>query len=75
MIDAEIEVFILIKGFDESYSQTIYSRSSYTAKDFVFGGKFIRPFYVDESGMLVIDLTKVGDFEKVEIEKLLPSLN
>jgi hypothetical protein len=41
----------------------------------VFGGKFIRPFYVDESGMLVIDLTKVGDFEKVEIEKLLPSLN
>lgn len=75
MIEAEIEVFILIKGFDESYSQTIYSRSSYTAKDFVFGGKFIRPFYVDESGMLVMDLTKVGNWEKVEIENAVTVLN
>lgn len=75
MIDAEIEVFILIKGFDESYSQTIYSRSSYTFNDMIFGGKFIRPFHVDESGMLVMDLTKVGEWEKVEIENSVAILN
>ena len=69
MKDAEVEIFILIKGFDESYSQTIYSRSSFTAKDIVFGAKFVRPFFVDETGMLVLDLRKVGEYEKMEMEK------
>lgn len=61
----EFEVFILMKGFDDVFSQNIYSRRSYTSDQFVFNAKFKRPFYVDETGKTVIDLTKIGEYEKL----------
>lgn len=64
----EMEVFILLKGFDDVFSQTIYSRNSYTANQFVFGAKFRRPFHVNEKGKIVLDLTQVGVYDKVPME-------
>lgn len=62
----EVEVFILLKGFDDVFSQTIYSRHSYTADQFVWGAKFRRPFYVNEKGKTVLDLTKIGEYDLVQ---------
>jgi inward rectifier potassium channel len=78
----EVEAFITLKGFDETYSQTVYIRMSYTAKDFIYGAKFQRPFYVGETGQLVMDLRKVGNYDlvpmpervNVEIEKHLETI-
>jgi inward rectifier potassium channel len=67
MIDREIEVFILIKGFDETFSQIIYSRSSYTASDIVWGAKFNRPFSIGEDGKLVMDLRTLGSHYPIEL--------
>jgi inward rectifier potassium channel len=80
--DREIEAFITLKGFDETYSQTVYIRMSYTAKDVIYGAKFQRPFYVGETGQLVMDLRKVGNYDivpmptqaPVEIEKHLETI-
>jgi inward rectifier potassium channel len=63
----DVEVFVLLKGFDDVFSQTIYSRHSYMASDFVWGAKFRRPFYVNDKGQTVMDLTKLGAFDQVEI--------
>lgn len=63
----DIEVFVLLKAFDDVFSQTIYSRQSFTAEQFVFGGKFRRPFEVNSEGKLVMDLTKVGDYDTVTL--------
>lgn len=81
-IEKEVEAFITLKGFDETYSQTVYIRMSYTAKDFIYGAKFQRPFYVGETGQLVMDLRKVGSYDlvsmpapvQVEIEKHLETI-
>jgi inward rectifier potassium channel len=81
-IAKEIEAFITLKGFDETYSQTVYMRRSYTAKDFIYGAKFQRPFYVDETGQLIMDLRKVGNYDLVpmpgpahiEVEKHLETI-
>lgn len=81
-ISKEVEAFITLKGFDETYSQTVYIRMSYTAQDLIYGAKFQRPFYVGESGMLTMDLRKVGNYDlvpmpilaKVEIEKHLETI-
>ncbi|HWB64247.1 MAG TPA: potassium channel family protein [Chitinophagales bacterium] len=62
---ADVEVFVLLKGFEETFSQTIYSRQSYTANQFIYGAKFRRPFFVNEKGKLVMDLTKLGDYDKI----------
>lgn len=59
----DVEVFILIKGFDDVFSQTIYSRHSYLADEFVWNAKFKRPFHVNEKGKVVLDLMKVGEYD------------
>lgn len=61
----DAEVFVLLKAFDDVFSQTVYSRQSYTASQFVYGAKFRRPFDVNEQGKLVMDLTKVGEYDLV----------
>jgi inward rectifier potassium channel len=64
IVTMDFEVFVLLKGFDDVFSQTIYSRRSFTASQFVYGAKFRRPFSVRESdGKLVMDLTKVGEYD------------
>ena len=63
----DFEVFVLLKGFDDIFSQTIYSRYSFMSKSFVWGGKFKKPFYVNEQGRLVMDLRKVGEYDSVPL--------
>jgi len=67
---SDVEVFVLLKGFDDVFSQTIYVRSSYTSSQFVYGAKFSRPFYVrPDDGKLIMDLTKVGDYTSVPLQQ------
>jgi len=81
-IKKQTEAFITLKGFDETYSQTVYIRMSYTGKDVVYGAKFQRPFHVGEDGKLVMDLRKVGSYDlvsmptpvQVELEKHLETI-
>ena len=65
ILEKEIEAFITLKGFDETYSQTVYIRMSYTANDVIYGAKFQRPFYVGEDGQLIMDLRRVGSYDLV----------
>lgn len=59
----DFEVFILLKGFDDVFSQTIYSRHAYMTDSIVWGAKFRRPFFVNDNGKMVMDLSKVGDYD------------
>lgn len=61
----QAELLILVKGFDETFSQTVHSRYSYTFDEIEWGAKFIPAFEVDTSGDLLLDLRRVGDFRKV----------
>jgi inward rectifier potassium channel len=66
----DLEVFVLLKGFDDIFSQTIYSRHSFMAEQFIYGAKFRRPWIINEEGRIVMDLTKVGDYDVVELPVL-----
>ena len=65
--EMDVEVFVLIKGFDDVFSQTIYSRQSFMANQFVWGAKFRKPFQVNQQGKMVMDLTKVGEYDLVNL--------
>ena len=65
----EIEIFISLKGYDETYAQIIYIRMSYTWQDLIYGAKFQKPFYVGEDGKMNMDLRKVGNYDLVELPK------
>ena len=62
----QAELIILIKGFDETFSQTVHSRHSYRHDEFVWGAKFDQAFRVDPSGDLLLEINRLGDHSKTE---------
>jgi inward rectifier potassium channel len=61
----QAELIILIKGFDDTFSQTVHSRHSYRYDEFVWGAKFKSAFSVDPSGDLLLELNRLGDHHSV----------
>jgi inward rectifier potassium channel len=60
----QIELIVLVKGFDETFSQVVHSRYSYGADEIVWGAKFVRAFRVEPAGML-LELDKISEFVRV----------
>ncbi len=68
LINHKAEVLVFVKGFDDSFSNTVVARISYTAEEFIFGAKF-KPMY-HRSGVgnkTVLELDKLNAHEPVEI--------
>ena len=59
------EVLVLLKGFDESFSQTVYARYSYTGNEIEFGRRFERMFYTNDAGDVVVETAKLSNTQEV----------
>ena len=57
----QAEVLILIKAYDDTFSQTVLSRHSYRHEEVVWGKRFAPAFTVDADGDMVLELRKVGE--------------
>jgi inward rectifier potassium channel len=55
------EVMILIKAYDDTFSQTVLARRSYTFPEFVLGARFAPAFHADPAGDIVLDLPRVSE--------------
>lgn len=69
------EFMILLSGFDETFDQNIFVRYSYGADEIEWGAKYSRIFDFNENNQATVDLGRLGAFDKVEIDHLLPTLN
>ena len=58
----QAEVLILIKAFDETFSQTVNARYSYRYDELAWNAKFTPAFQIDEQGRMVLDVEGVGAF-------------
>jgi inward rectifier potassium channel len=57
----QAEVLILIKGYDDTFSQTVLARQSYRHDEILWGRRFAPAFHVDGRGELVLEVHKVGE--------------
>ena len=62
--ESETEILILIKGFDDSFAQTVHSRNSYTSDEIVWNAKFVN-MQENEGFMTIVDMAKLSDYLKV----------
>jgi inward rectifier potassium channel len=62
----QAEVLILIKGFDDTFSQTVHSRYSYRYDEMVWGARFKPAFEIDASGDINLDVDRVGVHDLAE---------
>jgi inward rectifier potassium channel len=63
--ELEAELLVMIKGFDDSFSQTVITRNSYKYNEIDWDVKFVRAFATDETGETIVDLEKLSSTEKI----------
>jgi inward rectifier potassium channel len=63
--EQEAELLIMVKGFDDSFSQHVISRSSYKHNEIDWNVKFVRAYSTDETGETIVDLEKVSETERL----------
>jgi inward rectifier potassium channel len=62
---ANMEVLVLIKGFDPTFSQTVHSRSSYMYHEIVFDARFKPTIGNDAEGRILVDLSQISRYESI----------
>ena len=64
--ECDAEFLILLNGFDETFSQTVHTRSSYKSDEIVWGARFRSMFNpTDEEGIISVDVRKLDEIERV----------
>jgi inward rectifier potassium channel len=61
LVGKQAEVIILLKGYDDTFSQTVISRYSYRYDEVVWNRHFAPAFEVNDDGDMVLDLTRLGE--------------
>lgn len=63
----DAEVLIMIKGFDDTFSQVVHSRYSYKCDEIIWGAKYHSTYQTQESGDILLNFEKMHDFTEVEL--------
>ncbi len=63
----EAEFIVMLKAFDDNFSQTVHSRTSYSDEEIVWGAKFLPAFSRDKDGINVLALNKIDDLQRIEL--------
>jgi inward rectifier potassium channel len=62
----QTEFLILIKGFDDTFFQTVHVRYSYRFEELVWGARFAPAFQVDSHGDMVLELERLSELRSPE---------
>jgi inward rectifier potassium channel len=68
VLEKDAEFIIMMKAFDESFSQTVYSRSSYKASEIKWAEKFVYLIKQEKDG-ISLDISRIDETEKAELNK------
>ena len=58
---------ILLRSFDDAFSQTVHSRTAYISDEIVWGAKFRPVFDRDADGRIILDLGKINHYDLVDL--------
>jgi inward rectifier potassium channel len=59
------EFIVLLSGVDETFSQTVFARTSYRGDEVVFGARFVDAFDRSrDDGVLRVDVRKLNEYER-----------
>ncbi len=66
--DSNAEFLVLLKGYDDTFSQTVNDRFSFIAGEIVWGAKFVNIFGTADDGMGTVALVKIGEYERASLD-------
>jgi inward rectifier potassium channel len=62
---SQAEILVLLSGMDETFSQTVHSRTSYRAEEVLWGMRFSDMFLRAEEGLVGVDMRRIHHVEPV----------
>lgn len=64
----DAEVLVMLNGFDETFSQTVHTRSSYKGGEIIWGGRFKSMFKpLGEDGVISVDIRQLSEYERAAL--------
>jgi len=67
MKNADFEVYVLVKAYDDGYSSNVLQRTSYTYDEIIFNAKFVQMYRESEDGKTtIVELGKLNEYKKAE---------
>jgi inward rectifier potassium channel len=63
LINDQAEFLVLITGTEETFSQVVHTRTSYSAKEIRWGAKFGNIYKPDGDGVIRVDLQKIDEID------------
>lgn len=67
--ESDAEFLILLKAFDDTFSQTVHARSSYKHDEVIIGAKFATIYGTNAQGRTTVDLHKLHELELTDIRE------
>ena len=64
--ESQAEILILLTGIDDTFSQTVHSRSSYFHDEIIWNARFKDPFSHNADGSIQVDLKKMHEIRRAE---------
>lgn len=61
----QTEFIVMLKGFDDTFSQVVHTRFSYKPQEIIWDAKFVPAFHVAPDGGYILDLDRVSEFERL----------
>ena len=69
LLGCDSEFLVMLNGFDETFSQTVHTRSSYRGDEVMWGARFTSIFNPPKpDGTLSVDIRKLHDIERVPLD-------
>lgn len=73
--NTDIEIMVFVKAFDNVFSNTVVSRTSYISSEIVWGAKFKMMYApTDDKKKTVLHINQLNDFDIVEIPPVIPAI-
>jgi inward rectifier potassium channel len=67
MKTADVEIYVLIRAFDDVYSNNVLQRTSYTYEEIKFNVKFVPMYHESEDkNTTILDLDKLNEYREIE---------
>jgi inward rectifier potassium channel len=64
------EFMVMLRGFDDTFGQTVHARYSYRYDEITWGARFVPAFEFDRNGNMHVEVNKVGLLEPVALPQV-----
>lgn len=63
----QAEVMIIVRGFDDTFSQSVHVRNSYRFDEIEYGRRFVPIFHVDDYGTVLVNVDQIDETEEATL--------